>query len=97
MNERPMESILVQQHYIELIRESASYYEKQAFQTLQCSKDRNERLAAAEEMDLWKAVQILVAQRDKLSKYVGLLINTEAEEQTVNAARGYLEQIGIKL
>lgn len=94
---KPAESILVEKHYIELIREASVYYEKQAFTWLQVSLDPTDRFAACEDMELWKSVQILIAQRDKLHKYIGLLIKSDGEEQTVNAAKEYLEQIGLEL
>lgn len=90
------EDVLIQKHFIELIRESAKIYEREAFTALQMAQCPNDRFAAAEEMELWKAVQILVAQRDKLQKYVRLLIKAEGEETTANAAKDYLETIGIE-
>lgn len=88
--------IKLQQHAIEFIREAAKIQEQHAFTMLQCAQDPNEQHAACEEMELWKAVQILVDQRDKLQKYVRLLIKTDCEDLTVNAVKDYLEQIGIE-
>lgn len=95
--ERPSENILIQKHAVDFIREAAVIQERHAFGVLQCAKDPNEVLAACDEMELWKSVQILIAQRDKLQKYVRLLIKAEGEQETSDAAKDYLEEIGIEL
>lgn len=94
---RPPENILIQKHFIELLREGAGYYEREAFTGLQMAQSQADQIYFAEQMEVWKSVQILLAQRDKLQKYVRLLIKAEGEEQTANAAREYLEEIGIEL
>lgn len=94
---RPSEKILIQKHAIEFIREAAKLQEGWAFGRLQTAQTEFEQYDAAEEMELWKSVQILIEQRDKLQKYVRLLIKAEGEETTANAAEEYLEEIGIEL
>jgi hypothetical protein len=91
-----LEDIKIQQNAIDYLREHAVRAEQQAFTFLQMSDCENEQMAYCAAMEHWKSVQILLAQRDKLQKYVRLLIKTDCEDLTVNAVKEYLEQIGIE-
>lgn len=94
---RPSEKTLIQKHAIDYLKVRAQTAEQRAFTFLQMTDDPNEQLMYCEAMDHWKSVQILIEQRDKLQKYVRLLIKAEGEETTAEAAEQYLEEIGIEL
>ena len=89
------EAAQVSQHYIDFITHAARLNYDRAKGLLQIAQHPVDRFALADDMELWDAVLTLLDQRDKLLKYVLLLLR-DRQDATVNACEIYLkEKLGV--